>query len=271
MRSLAALGGLGLLVAAATCKQDPATTGVVVEVSTNLGVPDDLDEVRVVATAAADRNAVLYERSFPLGDGAGTQRSTDRRRPDGGRGRPAAARGRRRRRSRVAASRSGRRRDAARCRGGHVWRNAGQVAGCVGPCFDLMPQPTDYLRVPPSASLNAVTQEVTFAAVVNGSAAATPAASLPPARMNHLAATYDGNIARLYVAGTMAGEFVIGPQIILPSAGTTDLYIAAEEVGPGTAGNFLGGQLDQVMIYNRALSPEEIALLATGTYPPKMY
>jgi len=69
-RRARALGWLAPVCAALTaCGSSAPTTGIVGEVSTDLRVPAELDEVRV--TVATTDGAELYQRSFPLGAGAG--------------------------------------------------------------------------------------------------------------------------------------------------------------------------------------------------------
>jgi hypothetical protein len=63
----AALACAGLLSA---CGGDPSRTGIVVEASSDLRVPTELDEVRISATSLA--GASLYQRSFPLSGAGGS-------------------------------------------------------------------------------------------------------------------------------------------------------------------------------------------------------
>ena len=67
----------------------------------------------------------------------------------------------------------------------------------------------------------------------------------------HVAATYDGTTMRMYVNGveenSMAGPLAIG-------AGAVDFAIGAHHDGT----NRFAGMLDDVKVYNKALSPAEI-------------
>ena len=75
-------------------------------------------------------------------------------------------------------------------------------------------------------------------------------------RWVHLAGTWDGAIKRLYVDGIAAGSL----------AGVNlwddhDLFIGGDENGGSPSGHFLG-YIDDVRLYDRAITPAEIALLA---------
>ena len=69
----------------------------------------------------------------------------------------------------------------------------------------------------------------------------------------HVAATYDGTIARIYVDGVEAASAVY-----TGSLGTSNAW----RIGAygGTPGNYLDGRVDNVRIYDRALTPAEIAV-----------
>jgi hypothetical protein len=82
----------------------------------------------------------------------------------------------------------------------------------------------------------------------------------------HLAGTYDGSHLRLYVNGVqVASEAGTGPfaaetnPVVLSGNGNTDSRTVSE---------FVPGQLDEVMLYRRALAPDEIAHLESGALLP---
>ncbi len=82
----------------------------------------------------------------------------------------------------------------------------------------------------------------------------------------HLAGTYDGSQIRLYVSGVeVNSQAVTGPfaaetdPVILSGNGNTDTHTVSE---------FVPGQLDEVMLYRRALGADEIAQLAAGVSLP---
>ena len=80
---------------------------------------------------------------------------------------------------------------------------------------------------------------------------------------HHLAATFDGTEQRLYVDGKAEGEALIWK----PSgkAGATDFNLVIgcnrSSVGDYDIGKSFRGFIDEPMMWNRALSPEEIAFL----------
>ena len=77
----------------------------------------------------------------------------------------------------------------------------------------------------------------------------------------HVAATYDGATIRLYINGieesSLAASFTI-------AANDLPLSIGAQS----NADRFFQGALDQVRVYNRALSADEVAGLVGGSLPP---
>ena len=76
----------------------------------------------------------------------------------------------------------------------------------------------------------------------------------------HLAATYDGATIKIYVNGVLdnskATTFTIGTNNV-------DLGLGAD-VGSGSGTNTLKGQMDEVRIYNRALSDQDIQALTVS-------
>jgi hypothetical protein len=92
------------------------------------------------------------------------------------------------------------------------------------------------------------------------------AASVPTGRFVHVAAVYDKVTARVFLSGTAVGEqgyaLAIGPE-------NSPLLIGArEDATLVNADDRLAGQIDEVAIYNRALSGAEVQGLADGFLPP---
>jgi concanavalin A-like lectin/glucanase superfamily protein/Big-like domain-containing protein/purple acid phosphatase-like protein len=76
-------------------------------------------------------------------------------------------------------------------------------------------------------------------------------AALPANSWTHLAATYDGSIVRLYVNGSLAGSRAVSGSIVTSSS---PLRIGGNLVW----GEYFRGQIDEVKIYNGALTPSQI-------------
>ena len=77
----------------------------------------------------------------------------------------------------------------------------------------------------------------------------------------HIAGTYDGTIARLYVNGQhVAAEPLAGPI----KADTTPFILGGNGNGMSTPTELFPGRIDEVMLYRRALTPVEIAQLHDG-------
>lgn len=85
-------------------------------------------------------------------------------------------------------------------------------------------------------------------------------ANLIDGRFHHVAATYDGAARKIYIDGTLVGS---GPDSgKIGSSGTEPAYIGSSS----GAGEFFSGVIDEVEIYDRALSAEEIrAIYLAGT------
>ena len=81
---------------------------------------------------------------------------------------------------------------------------------------------------------------------------AVGAAALPLNVWSHVAATYDGTNVRLYVNGVLAGALVAGGEL---PATDDPLRIGGNLIW----GEYFAGRIDEVRVYNRALSAGEIA------------
>lgn len=77
------------------------------------------------------------------------------------------------------------------------------------------------------------------------------ASSLPPNAWSHLAATYDGTMMRLYVNGIQAGSRA-NTNTMSNSNGPLSIG------GDALFGQYFNGRIDEVRVYNRALSASEI-------------
>ena len=83
----------------------------------------------------------------------------------------------------------------------------------------------------------------------------------------HVAYTFDGMVQRTYVNGVATGTANYTGAVV---SGSMPLCIGcANNRDPVTATDeTLGGRLDELVLYNRALPPAEIQLLANGDLPP---
>ncbi len=88
-------------------------------------------------------------------------------------------------------------------------------------------------------------------AVAGGAQGAQSTSTLPLNVWSHLAATYDGSIVRLYVNGTqVATQLAVGD---MPNS-TGPLRIG----GNGIWSEWFDGQIDEVRVYGRVLTPAEV-------------
>lgn len=79
-------------------------------------------------------------------------------------------------------------------------------------------------------------------------------ASLPTNTWSHVAGTYDGNSLRFYVNGALVDTAAY--------AGTINYAPAPLQIGSGPLNNTWKGSIDELSLYNRALSATEIAAIA---------
>jgi hypothetical protein len=75
--------------------------------------------------------------------------------------------------------------------------------------------------------------------------------AIPVNTWSHLATTYDGAMLRLYVNGTQAGAQALSGAMAISN---NPLRIG----GNSALGEYFQGRIDEVRVYNRALSQTEI-------------
>lgn len=116
-------------------------------------------------------------------------------------------------------------------------------------------------------SVNAQQQAILFITTpIAGQVVVGSPMTVPQRTWVHLAGTYDGSQARLYVNGTEVGN--------LPGAGpfaaeTNPVILSGNGNSPGnTVSEFVPGQLDEILLYRRALGADEIARLEGGELLP---
>ena len=86
---------------------------------------------------------------------------------------------------------------------------------------------------------------------IGGERNAVGSAALPLNAWSHLAATYDGAVVRLFVNGVQAGSLAFAGSM---AASTGSLRLGGNSVW----GEWFAGLIDEVRVYNRALSASEI-------------
>ena len=101
----------------------------------------------------------------------------------------------------------------------------------------------------------------------DGVSAAAAKATAPVNQWFHAAATYDGNTLRVYQDGIEQGSVTWTKG--LPST-TTPLYLGTNKNSAGASDvhHPWEGLIDELLLYDVALSPASIAALASGTRPP---
>ena len=76
----------------------------------------------------------------------------------------------------------------------------------------------------------------------------------------HLAGTYDGTVARLFLNGSMVASATVSGTF---AKDTTPFLLGANGNGDGVSERF-PGRIDEILLYNRALTSSEVAKLATA-------
>jgi hypothetical protein len=99
----------------------------------------------------------------------------------------------------------------------------------------------------------------------SGAVATGPTAIVPTMQWVHVATTYDGVTASLYIGGQLkqAGTKVGSTSALADHS----LFIGAENDDAVGLLNGLSATIDDVLFYNRVLSANEIAALAAGVTP----
>jgi hypothetical protein len=125
--------------------------------------------------------------------------------------------------------------------GGGSWRNVVIKERAGGEAYNLYA----------NADTNAPVVYVVRAAAPDQALDARGTGSLALNTWTHLAATYDGTTLRLYVNGTQVGSRAVANPL-LTSTGVLRFG------GNSVWGEFFAGRIDEVRLYNRALSATEI-------------
>jgi hypothetical protein len=104
-----------------------------------------------------------------------------------------------------------------------------------------------------NADANVPTFFVVGAAAPNSPINVSGTSVLPLNTWSHLAATYDGGILRLFINGVQVGSRITSGSLLTSNG---NLRIGGNSIW----GEFFDGRIDEVRIYNRALSPAEIGI-----------
>jgi hypothetical protein len=91
--------------------------------------------------------------------------------------------------------------------------------------------------------------------------------AVPLGRWVHAAAVYDGGAMRLFLDGQPVGDTAKSGALAVSNS--VQAAIGNQPQGAGTNG--FDGEIDEVRIYNRALSQAEINALVDGTSPPRFH
>jgi hypothetical protein len=135
--------------------------------------------------------------------------------------------------------------------GGGSWRNVLIKERAGGEVYNLYA----------NAETNAPVVYVVGAAQTGTPLDARAPAAVPLNTWTHLAATYDGTMLRLFVNGTPVGTRAVAGTLV---ASTGALRIGGNSVW----GEYFQGSLDEIRIYNRALSTAEIVTDMTAPIRP---
>jgi hypothetical protein len=128
--------------------------------------------------------------------------------------------------------------------------------------FDFGNDTTQYMFLSPSSGSGTLR----FAVTTNGNGAEQilEISPLPVGEWRHVAVTRNGNIARLYTNGVVAVS-VINVVTITPASFNPALNYLGKSQWPDPLFN---GRMDELFIYNYALSDKEITRLAANQPPP---
>jgi hypothetical protein len=152
--------------------------------------------------------------------------------------------------------------------------NAFTLSAWVNPAAALTQEPAVVAKENGTVTLpyvmyaqNAASGPTAFAFTNGDYHDATVPTQLPPNTWTHLAATYDGATLSMYVNGVLAKQSAVSGAM---PVGAGALRIGNDAVFPGEGFN---GLIDEVRVYDRALSPAEIqadmqAPVGAGSPPP---
>ncbi len=91
----------------------------------------------------------------------------------------------------------------------------------------------------------------------------SPTGTIAPGRSTHLVAVYQQGRKEIYVNGSLVASNTSSASILYDTTATGDLYFGQS----GAPGEFFYGGLDEIQIYDRALSASEAAFLSNPIAP----
>jgi hypothetical protein len=130
--------------------------------------------------------------------------------------------------------------------------------------FDFGNDTTQYMFLTPSSGSGTLR----FAVTTNGGGAEQilQTSPLPVGQWRHVAVTRNGNTARLYTNGVVAATNTV---MIAPASFNPALnYLGRSQFTESAGDPLFNGRLDELFIYNYALSDVEITRLAANQPPP---
>ena len=144
------------------------------------------------------------------------------------------------------------------------WVKLNELASVKGPNHFIRKLPEVY-----SLRQEQTNDRVRFALTLNGTTVQfTSNTVLDIGKFYHVVATYDSELMKIYIDGTFDKDN--------SATGTIDVSTDPLRIGRGEPAGYLNGIIDEVRVYNRALTPEEISDLyanygyTTPNYPNKV-
>jgi len=96
----------------------------------------------------------------------------------------------------------------------------------------------------------------------------TVSITLPSVNVWHNAVgTYDGTTMKLYIDGALAGSTTVATPGTALAVTNSPLMIGTKNPGSTTVGNYFNGAIDDVRVYNYALTASDVSTLLTNTAP----
>jgi hypothetical protein len=121
-----------------------------------------------------------------------------------------------------------------------------------------LPPPTGYTNVPISLAWSAQQQKFVFTFGVMTTERIVSSSTFPTGTFYYVAATYDGSTFKLYVNGALEAQMALVKTILYSPAIPWTIGSTAAPIRAVGYPRTFNGVIDEVEIFNRALSPAEI-------------